>query len=344
MEFKKYSSLENHYQAKAINGIQLMGLAKPDVLWTLREKIHGANYSVWYNGLDVKFAKRTSFVGEMDNFFGHHDVTPVLKVKIVAMYDNMVDCGFINDGAELIVYGELAGTMASGRKVQVEVDYGKLDFYAFDIKVNGSYISDDSIEKMCGLADITTAPLIATGSFYDLFETRNDFQSVVEQQQAGANQFNLIFEGDNVSEGYVLKPNHTHYFDNGSRVAIKSKNEKFSEKKKKSKVQKMATSKVEMSSYDQKVIDCLDEYITAPRLRNVISKHGDVTQKQFGVILNMLVADVIEDYSKDVLTDENYAVTAFDSCNDEHQVRRLLSGMCSKFIGMHFGSIVSGTF
>ena len=35
---------------------------KDDVKWVVTEKIHGANFSVYYDGTTVQFAKRNSFV------------------------------------------------------------------------------------------------------------------------------------------------------------------------------------------------------------------------------------------------------------------------------------------
>ena len=108
----------------------------------------------------------------------------------------------------------------------------------------------------------------------------------------------------------------------------------------------MKGKKIEMSEFDQKMIETLNEYVTESRLRNVISKHGEVTQKQFGTILNMFIADVMEDHEKDNASEDdiNFNVTPLDVCTDEHQVRRQFSSMCSNFIGMHFGTIVSGNF
>ena len=42
--FKKYNSLENHYNNKFIEKIRLQGFTSGE--WVAREKIHGTNFSL----------------------------------------------------------------------------------------------------------------------------------------------------------------------------------------------------------------------------------------------------------------------------------------------------------
>lgn len=335
MQFTKYSSLENHYQTGFIQKILFAGLTKTDVVWTAREKIHGANYSMWFDGTTFNSAKRSGFVGG-GNFFSHEIVDKRYENCIRNMYDYLSGVNTIEQGDALCVYGELAGTMPTGSKVQQEVDYGDLDFYAFDIKINGKFIDDLEVEALCFDYSVRTAPLLAIGSFDELFKINNEFQSCVFQT-VGATEFELIYEGDNVSEGYVLKPNVTVYFDNGDRVAIKSKNEKFSEKKKAGKIRNAKTKDIDvvLCESDQSLVELLETFNTDNRLRNVISKVGDVTQKDFGKLLGLMVQDIYEDFEK-----ERGPQLALDS----HLVARVFRAMVSQTIGKNFGPIIAGSF
>ena len=345
MQFKKYSSLENHYNQKTVDHVIMMGLTKPDVVWTAREKIHGANYAYYFDGTDFRFAKRSSFVDKFSNFFAHHEIADVHEELITAMYHEMVSVGLIELGNELIVYGEIAGTMSTGRKVQQEVDYGSLNFYAFDIKINGVYMNDLDVELWCNEYQINTAPLLAIGDFNTLFKISNDFDSVVGQTPTkviidGENisydiTYTLVYEGKNVAEGFVLKPNVTHYFGNGNRVAIKSKNEKFSEKKKLGKVQKMKNKDIALGETDTKVLERFQEYMTEARLRNVISKFGEVKQCHFSNLLNLMVQDMDEEYESEY--GPRIEIDSFS-------VKKMINSLTSQFIGRHFGAIMGGVF
>lgn len=334
MEFKKYSSLENHYQQAIINKVMFAGLSHEKVVWTMREKIHGANYSFWYDGTTMRYAKRSGFTDEFSNFFGHHVIIARYRENIKNLYAHLVEIERIEQGDTMCIYGEIAGTMDTGRKVQREVEYGDLDFYAFDIKLRGGYIDDLEVESMCFDYNIRTAPLLKVGTFEELFKTPNDFQTCVFQDKSPT-EFELIYEGDNVSEGYVLKPNIVQYFDNGTRVAIKSKNEKFSEKKKHSKLQKIKDKEVALHEKDVKLLELLETFNTENRLRNVLSKVGEVKQSDFGKILNMMVLDIEEDFEK-----EHGPQLALDAFT----VKKMLNANVSKTIGKNFGAILKGFF
>lgn len=55
--FKKYSSLENHYNSKFIEKLYSLGLTGGE--WVAREKIHGTNFSLIIERDKVTCAKRT---------------------------------------------------------------------------------------------------------------------------------------------------------------------------------------------------------------------------------------------------------------------------------------------
>ena len=67
MKFKRYNSIENTYRTKTINTIAEQGKSGGE--WVVEEKVHGANFSFWFDG-NLKTAKRSGFVGnDGENFF-----------------------------------------------------------------------------------------------------------------------------------------------------------------------------------------------------------------------------------------------------------------------------------
>ena len=60
MEFHKFSNLENTYRQNLIDKVQYEG--KDVGEWVVTEKIHGANFSFWCDGTEVKVASRSQFV------------------------------------------------------------------------------------------------------------------------------------------------------------------------------------------------------------------------------------------------------------------------------------------
>lgn len=64
--FKKYSSLENHYNSKFIEKLYTNGLTTG--VWVAREKIHGTNFSLIIERDNVTCAKRTGPILPAEDF------------------------------------------------------------------------------------------------------------------------------------------------------------------------------------------------------------------------------------------------------------------------------------
>jgi Rnl2 family RNA ligase len=141
MDFQKYNSLENHYRTPFINKIEYEG--KSGGIWIAHEKIHGSNLSFWYNGTDIKVAKRSGFLGEFEKFNNFQEVLENYKASIISTYQSMCSKNFITEGDTLIIYGEIFGGHLKGYEskphtshVQGGIQYcPDVDFLYFDIKV-----------------------------------------------------------------------------------------------------------------------------------------------------------------------------------------------------------------
>jgi len=99
-----------------------------------------------------------------------------------------------------------------------------------------------------------------------------------------------------IVEGVVIRPIINRHFNGGSRVILKNKNEKWSENRK---YHKLISLEEEVSETVLKLQEAILLYVTENRLNNVISKIGEVTEKDFGRVLGMFNKDIIDDFFKD---------------------------------------------
>lgn len=294
MIFKSYPEMENHSKSRIINAVIEQGHGAADVVWCSREKIHGTNFSFWYNGVDdARAARRTDFLEFADKFYDFTNIERRYQMCIQSLYLRL---GLTTE--VMAVYGEYAGIMSSGKWIQTGIEYGPQDFYAFDIMVDGVPIDDDVMESACLDCGMKTAPLLKVGTFKEVMEVPNDLQSVVmTKNETGT--FEIVKGTDNIAEGYVAKPRVGRRFWNGARVAIKCKNEKWSET---AKGKGVKIEVKDISDKDASILAMLGDYITENRLKNVLSKIGVPETKEFGKVMGMLSKDIIKDYESDTET------------------------------------------
>lgn len=276
MKFKKFSSIENHYREKYLDILREFEFDK--VSWYAREKIHGCNFSFITDGETVQVASREQLT---DNSF--YNSGPV-----IARYEDKVrllkNKGF-PEATQLQIYGELFGP-----GIQKGVNYGTFkEFMAFDIRVDDDILPiTPSTEEELKEYGFRCAPLIGVYRNLDTaLEESNEFPSRVANIIYGTE-----FDPDNIAEGLVLSPIRALHTPNGSRVMIKNKSEKFTEKSKR----KNRDSK---SSEPNPFIDLAEPYINQNRLDAVLSKLGEIGPKDFGRVIQLMSADVIEDMIKD---------------------------------------------
>lgn len=271
MEFKKFSSLENTYRQNLIDKVQHEG--KDGGKWIATEKIHGANFSFWCDGKEIKVASRSQFV---DGTFYN------CQAVINKYSQGILDWCVRNNIQDFVVYGELYG-----KGVQKEVEYGERDFRAFDVVIDGvvqDKLSAVSIAKDCGLL---FSPVIKVGSFKECLELPNTFQSWLTPDE-------LINE-DNFAEGLVIEPVNPSYLSNGNRIYFKNKTSAFSEKKRVPREKKV----FELTEDESELLNDLFQYNTPQRVSNVISKIGNIGNKDFGKIMGLTCQDIFEEFTKE---------------------------------------------
>ncbi|MBK0052964.1 RNA ligase family protein [Stenotrophomonas sp. S39] len=172
--------------------------------WRAVEKIHGANYQFITNGDKVQSASRNRILTD-EVFFNHREVFERYADVVRDNHRSLAVAGVINEGQTVRFFGELAGE-AGGLKVQQNADYGALDFYLFDIVVDGRRLPYQHVLDAVGLKK---APIVASGTFADVIQHGNKFPTLVD--------------GSCTCEGYILRCD-------ASGEVYKFKNDLFVEK------------------------------------------------------------------------------------------------------------------
>ena len=141
-----------------------------------------------------------------------------------------------------------------------------------------------SIAKDCGLL---FSPVIKVGSFKECLGLPNTFQSWLTPDE-------LINE-DNFAEGLVIEPVNPSYLNNGNRIYFKNKTPAFSEKKRVPREKKV----FDLTEDESELLNDLLQYNTPQRVSNVISKIGNISNKDFGKIMGLTCQDIFEEFTKE---------------------------------------------
>ena len=340
MEFKKYNSIENSYRQKEVESIETNF---PDEIFVVQEKVHGACFQLVTDGKEVRCAKRTAFLNEGNNFYNWEIVYDRYKDSILKLFEYLskskvdLERGTLEEVKELIVYGELYGgtyphpdvEIKSVKAVQKGVYYcNDVDFIAFDIKINGCLMGVPVYASLCEWFNIPYCRTLFQGTLQECLSYPNNYTSTIPRMHG------LPEIENNICEGNVIKTLKPRFHGNGQRVILKNKNEKFAERKQGKKTQKPPK---EVPEHIQKLQDEAESYITENRLRNVISKVGEIDQKKgFGMLLGLFCKDVTEDFSKDFPEYTELGAT------ERKDISRLINKKCGDLIRSNFLNIVDG--
>ncbi|SEH40731.1 RNA ligase, Rnl2 family [Chryseobacterium culicis] len=301
MIFKTYNAIENAYQARVIEQIRIQGFG--DEVFIVQEKVHGANFSFFTDGKEIKIAKRTAFIEKDEKFFNAHQMLERYRKNVIEVFQKVKTIH--PDVETVVIYGELFGggykhkgvePVKDAVKVQKGIDYAPYnEFYAFDIKLNGiTYLDTEVVNQI----------FEETGFFY----AKILFQGTLEEALMFPNVFNSQIPAwlglpeleNNMCEGTIIKTLKTRYFGNGARIILKNKNEKWVEKSKMVKKEaKTVHKQVHFSEKAQEIWEEIQNYATVNRLNNVVSKIGEFEPKMIGKVIGLFSQDILEDFQKD---------------------------------------------
>ena len=296
--FKKYNSIENTYRKEFLERIKGHGLWNEEYI--VQEKAHGSNLSYWTNdGVNFFSAKRTEPLQKDEKFYNYENILDELKSNFHNIW-NELKKNYL-DLKQLTFFGEIIGGKYPHKevipekgsiKVQEGIYYSpKNHFYAFDIMINAEkYLDPIEANNLFRKENILHAKTLFSGSIVDCLNYPNEFESTIPKD------LGLPELKPNICEGVVIRPQINAYFNNGVRVILKNKNEKWSENKQ---YHKIIRKQEELSEKVIKLQEVILTYATENRLNNVKSKLGEVTQKDFGRVLGMFNKDIVEDFLKD---------------------------------------------
>lgn len=284
-EFKKFPSLENTYRQKEINMVENLGYSNEPYIVT--EKVHGANFSFWLSEVDgevnIRCAKRTSFIEEGEKFFNYKPVLEKYRNRLTNLYNT-----FSTDCKVLTVYGELFGG-----NIQAGMCYKEdQDFIAFDLHFDGIPVDKSSMFWDLKVYEIPTTPIIGIyQTLKEALEVQESFTSkLIREGFDGKDEYKE-------AEGVVIEPVTPRWYPNGSRVYFKKKTKRFLEKIGKPTVGHKTLET--LPSDLEGVLNQAFEYITEPRFEAVCSKIGEVTIKDIGKVMGLMTKDILEDMVKD---------------------------------------------
>ena len=296
--FKKYTSIENSYRTEFLDRIK--GHNFWDLTYTVQEKAHGSNLSFYtIDGLNFKAAKRTEGLNDDEKFYNHqlllHQNIEKFKsifLEVTQKFENIT---------QMTIYGEVIGGSYPHKeveknnkalKVQKGIFYSpKNEFYAFDIQVNCElYLDVEYVTNLFEKHKVLHAKTLYAGTLEECLNYSNMFPTTIPAL------LGLPTIEPNNCEGVIIKPLETCYFNNGVRVILKNKNEKWAEN---SKHIKSINKKAPLSEKVKELQSVILSYVTENRLNNVLSKLGEVTIKDFGKIIGNYNRDIIEDFTKD---------------------------------------------
>lgn len=267
MEFKKYSSIENHYQQKFIGSfVNQFGTEALNQPFAVSEKLDGANIQlVFQPNQEFKVGKRTSYLTREDSFF---DIWNTLDkyIMIWQRFQDFVD----KEQRSLTVYGEIYGIGINGR-----INYGNEKFIKiFDLLMDDEYLSQ--VEMIDFLHRNFMETMLPT------YFIKNSLAEALETEIP-----------DNC-EGWVIQPlNKLIRMGSGARFILKKKAEKFDD---------TVSDKVrEKRNAGENVFNLkFREYINENRLKDLFSKHGEIQRpQQIPDYIKLMMEDAKADFLKD---------------------------------------------
>ncbi|MBB4807927.1 Rnl2 family RNA ligase [Chryseobacterium defluvii] len=300
MIFKTYNSIENAYQTRVIDQIIMQGFGKE--IFIVQEKVHGANFSFFTDGKEIRIGKRTAFIQEDEKFFNAWQILERYRKNVMEVFQKVKI--IFPEMETMVIYGELFGggykhkdvePVKDAVKVQKGIEYAPHnEFYAFDIKLNGTtYLDTDKVNEIFEETGFFYAKILFQGNLEEALKFPNVFDSKIP------GRLGLPEIGDNICEGTVVKTLKTRYFGNGSRVILKNKNEKWTEKSKMVKKDKPVHKEIHFSENAQNIWNEIQKYITVNRLNAVVSKIGEFEPKMTGKVIGLFAQDILEDFEKD---------------------------------------------
>ncbi len=291
MDFKKWSSIENHYQEKIIYKWAEHFPELNNMSFEVTEKIHGANFSILVNtDGTVKFASRNGIIEDDDKFYGYKEIfSREIYIQLVTELKRISQ----DIGYDIQLFGELYGG-----KIQKGVFYGnEKNFRWYALRIREDIVRPFRAKEL--LKDILDfkVPVIkiysssGLGVLEMIHGVNHEFQSKLTPPE---------YTDENICEGVVIVPYNRIIKNQDSYFLIKKKGKKFKDKNSKPKVHKVIV-------LDEPVQAILDEallYINENRTNDLQSKIGAFEEmKDLSRFAKEYFNDLFIDFEKDNYTE-----------------------------------------
>jgi Rnl2 family RNA ligase len=303
-----YSELENMSEDER-NCLIFEKIADTKCIW--QQKVHGANFAIYFDGNELKIGKRSSFIGIEDNFMGNRWVKFVdeLKPKLDSAYSQLKE--LYPHIIQAAFHCELAGGHYNGEgegQIQGNTHYCKEQFlYFFDIRIffetsatdeNGNTVIENTIInpltsiKIFEDNGIYHAQVRGQGTLLELVRGEGDWTNYVSRELAGGQ----IVE----SEGMVIKSvEEGKLYFGESRVIMKKINPAFEESTDSKKNHKKADDKGNASKEAVDFVIDAERHVTKMRLDKVCGNIGiseaNFEGKMFPEILKAVIEDIVKE-------------------------------------------------
>lgn len=289
MKFVEFQSLVNE-NPKSIMPI-LRDPRAVDAECTVTEKLHGTNFGIWWNqkAQEIKFSKRTSFIGEESNFFNWQQFFD--EERVAGLVEKFKELNHNFTEMNITIYGELfgGGPDYKCKPVQREIDYGcPITFKAYQVVISndeGDHVYYCPHHQRCAVLEtlgLDHVPLIVQGKLLKLYSELNpdNFKSTIAK--------------DAIAEGYVFEVANE---DGSKPLIIKKRSTNFLENKGVS--SKTFAIDPNLAAEVVTVIKIFESMCTPQRVSNVNSHFGYDELKQFPLLIKAVSEDIMEDFRKE---------------------------------------------
>lgn len=332
-EFFKYQKIYESVDNYTLNKKQLKMLNLKKTEWIVQEKVHGSNFSIYFDGNKIEFAKRNSILQENEWFYNYETIKSKLILNTNQLYKLL-------NKTKIIIYGELFGGFYppdpknwinnridekgncklcfDDKAIQEGIYYSNnIEYMVFDV----AYINDNNDLIFVDYYDLCNSikntnfffpKELFIGSFQEIQNFNLNFNSTIPKQLG----YEDLPKNSNLSEGIIIKPIKTININTKSnqiiRCIIKRKNDKFKE------ISDNFNMEEAIKSYKY----TFSKMLNTNRLAAVLSKYGKLTQENCQKITELLMQDIWEDY----YLNYNYPIHSYDDANN------YLQDICKNFI------------
>jgi Rnl2 family RNA ligase len=294
LRFVKYPSITNIRREKDV--ARLLSEVPPETQFTVTEKLHGANFSVWFvhtvspviipaglvtrivGDYTVVFGKRTGFLKEGESFFNWQSWLDSEEGDRVLKRLEVVAYSFKRFGhlANVAFFGELFG----GKINSDGIEYGELKFKVFDEYVEGEfYPTDDPYVAVQPIFRGTLTECLA----YNPDERRSEHAS--EESVRGVEGHILrTVGGSRIKYGNIVLKHKAKWFEDVENRRVKKV--------------KQPKAPIALTDEKQKLLDTLLKGVTEGRVKSVVSQTGiELEFKNFGKLQGRVWEDLKTEHS-----------------------------------------------